>query len=151
MNKYMIYWWVLCCLQVLGFATAIKFGLYYDIIGIDPTHITKLIAIIHIVTSIIVGYCIFRKNEPFSDALWYTAETQLSIGMIGTLIGFIIMLNSAFAHIGTGDIGGIKDSIAMIGLGMGIAIRATLLGLLSGVLIKAQLLILDKACATKSK
>ena len=151
MNKFMIYWWVLCCLQVLGFATAWKFGLYYEIIGIDPTHITKLIAFIHIVASLIIVYCILRKNEPFSDALWYTAETQLSLGMIGTLIGFIIMLNSAFVNIGAGDLEGIKNSIAMIGIGMGVAIRATLLGLLSGVLIKAQLLILDKACETEPK
>lgn len=151
MNRYMIYWWVICCLQILGFAVAAKFGLYTEIIGIDPTHITQLISFIHVAASLIIGYSIWKQHEPFSDALWYTAETQLSLGMIGTLIGFIIMLNSAFAHIANGDMEGIKNSIAMIGVGMGVAIRATLLGLLSGVLIKAQLIILDKCCASRSQ
>lgn len=151
MNRYLIYWWVIWCLQVLACATAFKFGLYYEIIGIDPTHITKLIGFVHVVASLIIGWCIYRQYEPFSEALWYTAETQLSLGMIGTLIGFIIMLNSAFAHIANGDIEGIKNSIAMIGVGMGVAIRATLLGLVSGVIIKAQLLILDKCCEARSK
>jgi MotA/TolQ/ExbB proton channel family len=150
MNKYVVYWWVMWCLQVLGFATAAKFGLYQEIIGVDPTHITKLIGFIHITASLILGWCIWQRREPWSDALWYTAETQLGIGMLGTLIGFIIMLNSAFAHIATGDIESIKGSIAMIGIGMGVAIRATLLGLLSGILIKAQLLVLDKACASSN-
>lgn len=151
MNRYMIFWWVMCCLQVLGFAIAARFGLYHEIIGIDPTYITHLIAYIHIIASLIIGYSIWKQHEPFSDALWYTAETQLSLGMIGTLVGFIIMLNSAFAHISTGDMEGIKNSIAMIGVGMGVAIRATLLGLLSSVLIKAQLIILDKCCASRNQ
>ena len=151
MNRYLIYWWVMWCIQVLACATAAKFGLYQEIIGIDPTYITHLIGFIHIIASLTIGWCIWKQHEPFSEALWYTAETQLSLGMIGTLIGFIIMLNSAFAHIANGDIDGIKNSIAMIGVGMGVAIRATLLGLLSGVLIKAQLLILDKCCASRSK
>ena len=149
MNRYVLYWWLMWCFQVLAFATAAKFGLYQEIIGVDPTHITKLIAIIHVIASILIGWCIWQRREPWIDAFWYTAETQLSIGMIGTLIGFIIMLNSAFANIAGGDIDAIKNSIAMIGIGMGVAIRATLLGLLSGVLIKAQLIVLDKACATK--
>lgn len=151
MNRYLVYWWVIWCFQVLACATAAKFGLYQEIIGVDPTHITQFIGLIHIAASVIIGWCIYKKHEPFSEALWYTAETQLSLGMIGTLIGFIIMLNSAFAHIANGDIEGIKNSIAMIGVGMGVAIRATLLGLVSGVLIKAQLLILDKCCETRSK
>lgn len=151
MNRYLIYWWVIWCLQVLACATAAKFGLYQEIIGTDPTHITQLIAFIHILASLIIGWCIYQQHEPFSEALWYTAETQLSLGMIGTLIGFIIMLNSAFAHIASGDLDNIKNSIAMIGIGMGVAIRATLLGLISGVLIKAQLLILDKSCETQPK
>lgn len=150
MNKYLIYWWVIWCFQVLACATAAKFGLYQEIIGIDPTHITQLIASIHVLASLLIGWCIYAQRDPFTEALWYTAETQLSLGMIGTLIGFIIMLNSAFAHVSNGDLEGIKNSIAMIGVGMGVAIRATLLGLVSGVLIKAQLLILDKCSETRS-
>lgn len=151
MNKYFIYWWVIACLQVLFFAICAKFGLYQEIIGIDPTQITKLIAVIHVGATLIIGFSIWKKHEPFTEALWYTAETQLSIGMIGTLIGFIIMLNIAFGQVSGGDIEGIKQSIAMMGVGMGVAIRSTLLGLLSSVLIKAQLIILDKACETESK
>lgn len=135
----------MCCLQVLGVVIAWKFGMYDMIIAVDHTHITVLIILVHIVASLLTGYSTWKRN-PYTDVLWYTAETQLSLGMIGTLIGFIIMLNAAFGHIDSANLEAIKASIITIGSGMGIAIRATLLGLISGVLIKAQLLNLEKSC-----
>ncbi len=119
------------------------FGLVAHIFSVDLTYITYVIAVIHTIGTLLIGWCIWKKIDSFIDALWFVAEGQLSLGMIGTLIGFVIMLYSAFS--GGNDIAAIKESIVMIGVGMGIAIRATLLGLVSGYLIKAQLLLLEKS------
>lgn len=139
----------MCCLQLLGLAIAWRFGMYEQIIAIDNTKITILIITVHIIATILAGYATWKRTNVTTEFLWYTAETQLSLGMIGTLIGFIIMLNAAFGHIEAASLETIKTSIASIGSGMGIAIRATLLGLISGVLIKAQLINLEKSCETE--
>lgn len=143
MNRYLLYWWAGFWLQVLGIVTAIKFGIFQQIFGVDYTHITILIFSLHCLATGAIGWHIWRKSQPFFDFLWYMAETQLSLGMIGTLVGFIIMF-TLFQHMGAVDINGIKDGIAAIGTGMGIAIRATLLGITSSVLLKAQILFLEK-------
>lgn len=140
----MLYWWFGFCIQCLAAATAIHYGVAYEILGKDPFYITSFILFLHVGASLLVGNCIYYSKEPFVDSLWFTAEAQLSIGMIGTLIGFMYMFNHAFGHGSGGDIQHIKESIVYISTGMGVAIRATLLGLLSGVLLKAQLLILEK-------
>ena len=151
MHKYGLNWWAMACLQLLGFALAIQFGWYQEIISPDKTGITLLILGIHAISSLAIGWYTLRKQQPYSEVFWYVAETQLSLGMIGTLIGFIIMLNAAFGHIASADIESIRASIVTIGVGMGIAIRATLLGLISGVLIKAQLLNLEKSVESKQE
>jgi uncharacterized iron-regulated membrane protein len=135
MHKFLIYWWLIACLQMLGVAIAFKFGMYNMIVAVDYTKITLLILGIHLLASIITGYYTWKKQNK-TDVLWYIAETQLSLGMIGTLIGFMIMLNAAFGHVDASNIEAIKTTILQIGSGMGIAIRATLLGLISGVIIK---------------
>lgn len=145
MHKHLLYWWLMCCLQVLFLAIAYKFSIYDLIIKIDYTRITIGILLVHAIATIIIGYFTWKKISN-TDALWYIAETQLSLGMIGTLVGFIIMLTAAFGHGDTATLESIKTSIISIGNGMGIAIRATLVGLASGVILKAQILNLEKSC-----
>lgn len=148
MSKHLLYWWLMVCLQVLGAALAYHFGVYNLIIKADYTKITIGILAIHVIATLITGYLTWRKKLN-TDALWYIAETQLSLGMIGTLVGFIIMLTAAFGHNDAATLDSIKASIASIGNGMGIAIRATLVGLTSGVILKAQVLNLEKSCETQ--
>lgn len=145
MSKYLLYWWAAFCLQILGAGIAFKFGVYDVIYAVDPTYITTLITSIHVIASLLIGYSVWKKSLIFDKSLWYVADTQMTLGMIGTLIGFIIMFKVAFVTQGqlTPDINTIKNSISEIGSGMGIAIRATLLGIMSTALLKGQLLILE--------
>ena len=140
----MLYWWFGFCIQTLGTLTAIHFGFAYEILGKDPFYITSFIVVLHAISSVLIGYCIFFKNNDFTEMLWFIAEAQFYIGMVGTLIGFMYMFNLAFGHGAAGDIQHIKESMTFISTGMGVAIRATLLGLISGLLLKSQLLLLDK-------
>jgi len=149
MNKYWIYWWLIACLQVLGLLIAWNTGAWDFIISIDYTKITLLILGIHTFVSGYIGWLLWKRKEPYTGMLWYAAETQLSIGMIGTLIGFIIMTHSAFGNFSHIDIDVIKTSIGQIGSGMGIAIRATLLGITSSALLKLQLELLERSSERK--
>jgi len=144
MNKYMLYWWFGFCVQVLAAVTALHYGIAYELLGKDPFFITSFILILHVGSSLATGWYIFRKENYGVEPLWFIADAQFTIGMLGTLVGFIYMFNHAFAGGSVGDMQQIKDSIAFISTGMGVAIRATFLGLLCGLLLKVQLLILDK-------
>ena len=143
MNRYLVYWWLAFCLQILAIATAIKFGLYERIIGIDPTHITTLIASLHVIATMLIGWSIWKGKTIFAEALYWSAQTQLGLGIVGTLAGFMMILDVAFGTGMGGDIEAIKHSISIIVLGLGISIRCTLLGIISNILINGQLAILE--------
>ena len=61
--------------------------------------------------------------------------------MIGTVVGFIFMLYSAFAELNVTDTLKLQQSMMMMAQGMGTALLTTLVGLVSSVLIKWQLII----------
>jgi biopolymer transport protein ExbB/TolQ len=74
---------------------------------------------------------------------WFLAETCLALGMIGTVAGFLIMLVSAFADINIGDTESMQTALASMALGMGTALYTTLVGLVSSLFIKSQLVNLE--------
>ena len=67
----------------------------------------------------------------------------ISLGMIGTVVGFIYMLYSVFTGIDLSDTSNLQDSLAMMAKGMGTALLTTLVGLISSVLIKCQLVVVE--------
>ena len=67
----------------------------------------------------------------------------ISLGMIGTVVGFIYMLYSVFTGIDLSDTSNLQESLAMMAKGMGTALLTTLVGLVSSVLIKCQLVMVE--------
>lgn len=142
MTQAMLIWWLFFCLQVFGVVVGYHFGVLDMILAADPTYISTLILFIHVTTVLAIGYYTYRKDLSNIEPLWFVSETQLGLGMIGTLVGFIIMFSGAF---GTGiSAENIKNVITAIALGVGTAIWTTLIGLSSGLIIKALLVNLEK-------
>ena len=75
---------------------------------------------------------------------WFTSDLCLTIGMIGTVTGFIMML-SGFTSVDIGDIQTIQDLIKKLGLGMSTALYSTLVGLICSSLLKVQYFNLSQA------
>ena len=63
--------------------------------------------------------------------------------MIGTVIGFIYMLYSVFGNLNIADTVAVQRSLGMMANGMGTALLTTLIGLISSVLIKSQLVMAE--------
>ena len=63
--------------------------------------------------------------------------------MIGTVIGFIYMLYSVFNNLNIEDTLAIQQSLGHMAKGMGTALLTTLIGLISSVLIKSQLILVE--------
>jgi hypothetical protein len=76
----------------------------------------------------------------------FASDTLMKLGLLGTIIGFIIML-APIAGIDASDRALMKSSMGMMTDGMAIAMYTTLAGLVGSILVKIQYYMLDAATA----
>ncbi len=58
------------------------------------------------------------KLEKEQEIGWFVADQFLNLGMVGTLIGFILMLNGGFTDMDVTNVSAMQNVIAKIALGM---------------------------------
>ena len=75
---------------------------------------------------------------------WFVADLLLSLGLLGTVIGFILMLGP-ISGLDSADENAIKGALAAMSGGMAVALYTTLAGLVGGMLLKVQGFLLDGA------
>ena len=68
---------------------------------------------------------------------------MLTLGMIGTVAGFILMLGDSFSNIDTSNPETLKAALAAMAVGMSTALYTTLIGLICAQLTKVQLINLE--------
>ena len=76
--------------------------------------------------------------------VWFTADLLLTLGLVGTVVGFITML-APLAGLDAGDAAAMKRAIGSMSGGMAVALYTTLAGLVGGVLLRIQGLLLDES------
>ena len=81
----------------------------------------------------------------FLNLVGFCSDIMLKLGLIGTVIGFIIMLSS-LADITTFDVTLLQGVLTTMGSGMGVALYTTLSALITGVLIAIQYYNLESGC-----
>jgi flagellar motor component MotA len=96
----------------------------------------------------VIGYKLWKSSvkgdEKYTyDREWFVSEMVITLGMIGTVIGFIYMLYSVFSNLNINDTYAIQESLTQMASGMGTALLTTLVGLVSSVLIKSQLVMVE--------
>ena len=87
---------------------------------------------------------IVEKVESLVEVGLFTSDLCLSIGMMGTVIGFIMML-SGLAQVDVSDINTVQGLIKNLGSGMSTALYSTLTGLVCSSLLKIQYFNLNQA------
>ncbi len=87
---------------------------------------------------------IVEKIESLIEVGWFTSDLCLTVGMIGTVIGFIMML-SGFVTVDTSDPATVQDLIKNLGAGMSTSLYTTLAGLVCSILLKMQYFNLNQA------
>lgn len=142
-------WWLMFCLFGIGAAVMQKFGLFVDMWIIDASKLSFVILGIFSITTSYVGYLTYRKwkNLPIKesqlDLCWFTASKLTTLGMIGTVIGFLMMLGLAFQDLNVEDIASVQSAIKFMALGMSTALVTTLVGLVCGLFLELQLVNFD--------
>jgi len=148
--KSLLKWWLIFCLTVLGLCTCVYFNIHKDLYAADVTRLSFLIISIFICTSVWIGtktykIGIHQDYNQKSDVGWFIAESCLAIGMVGTVTGFLIMLGTAFANVDVTNAATLQQALSDMATGMSTALWTTLVGLVSSLIIKVQLVNLEVA------
>ena len=136
--KALLRWWLIFCLTILAGGIAIYFDIHKELYEADQTKISFLILTIFILTSIWIGV-VTKLQDRTVELGWFIAEACLALGMIGTVTGFLLMLNGAFTQIDLSNPTTIQNSLVNMALGMSTALYTTLTGLVCSLALKIQL------------
>ena len=152
-NRILLKWWFLFCTQIALSTVAYHFGFFHHLYREDTTRIGFFILGILLLTTFWIGKRVYslKKNwngaqdaiECFSPG-WFVAESCLVLGLIGTVSGFILMLGTAFTELDVTNIVSVQGALVKMSLGMSTALYTTLVGLISSLVIKIQLVTIER-------
>ena len=77
----------------------------------------------------------FKSKYEFG---WFASEICLTLGLIGTVSGFILMLYGVFSDLNVNDTESVQQSLKNMSLGMSTALYTTLVGLTAGLVLKLE-------------
>ena len=148
--KSLLKWWLIFCITLLGLCTCIYFNIHKDLYAADVTRLSFFIISIFICTSVWIGSKTYKVGigqdyDQKSDVGWFISESCLALGMVGTVTGFLIMLGTAFENVDVSNAATLQQALSDIAIGMSTALWTTLVGLVSSLIIKVQLVNLEVA------
>ena len=144
MNRIVIRWWLVFCISVLLCAIGFSFGLVSELYQKDPTRISC--------STIYIGFSEWAiaktkiSEEHYINVrriAWFIAESLMALGMIGTVIGFILMLGSSFESIDVSNTETLKSTLTSMAIGMSTALYTTVTGLICSLWLKTTLVVVN--------
>lgn len=142
MTKRFMYWWLVTVIEAILLGITVYFGSLEFLWETDVTKLSFLVIALWIGTSAVIGYTGYCKKTNF-DTPWFIAESCMTIGMVGTVIGFMLMLGSSFAEIDPGNIDSMRQVIIDMAAGMSTALLTTLTGLIASLFLKVQVVVYE--------
>ena len=154
LEKYSILlrWWLFFAVASLGTVALYLSGVIQKVNQADVTKISFLIYAVFAVFTIRAGldtYHLSRENSiteqhvsryyKKSDIGWFVSDTLLTLGMIGTVAGFIYMLDTSCSNMDPQNVISMQGVLAKMGVGMSTALYTTAAGLVCSLLLKLQM------------
>ena len=142
-------WWLGFCLVCVGLEISYIHGSLEYIFLNDVTGLTWVVAVILIWQSFACCRALydpdrfFDRKHPILERGWFFSDIVLSLGMVGTVIGFMMML-SGFAELDVTSAESAQEMITQLGMGMATALLTTLVGLIASILLKIQFFMLER-------
>jgi MotA/TolQ/ExbB proton channel family len=140
-------WWILACLNATALFWMWYFNVFAWIAAIDVTYITFVILAGYILSFLYVGWIVKKDPLDMEDELepvWFTSEQLLGLGMLGTVIGFMIMLSTQFIGVSITDTQSVLKLIQTMSISMGTALVTTAAGLIASMVLKFKLVLFTK-------
>jgi hypothetical protein len=145
-------WWLFFSIALLGTLALFFSGLIYQVSQADVTKLSFLIFFVFVIFTVRTGMetyrlsnetrlsgprmALFYKN---SETGWFVSDMLLTLGMIGTVAGFIYMLSTSFVDLSFDNVTSMQGVLAKMGKGMSTALYTTAAGLVCSLLLKLQL------------
>lgn len=140
-------WWLIASVVVVSSLIGVQQGLFISMWTLDKSHLGAVILVLFYLCSSFVGhltYQAYRKrfDEVLKhvDALYFTAKSLFYIGLAGSLIGFILVLQSLRNPIDFANPASLQTVITEVCLGLSTACISSLVGLVTGQLLQLQLI-----------
>jgi hypothetical protein len=137
--KDFLYWWLIVCVIGTGSYLTHIMGWLVPLYTNDLTYITFLITAIAALTTLSLGYKFKVPAAVNVNVEWFVSDVVLTLGMLGTIIGFMIMLQGTFSSIEFNDTNSIRLALSSMSQGLFTALNTTLIGLVSSIVLKVQL------------
>lgn len=147
-NTAFLKWWLYLGLIVLGTVTAGYFGLLGRINEADITKISFLIYGLFAVFTVLTGINTKKASKGGADIDklcrfdrqgHFVSSFIMGLGLIGTVIGFILMSDVSFADLSMDNVTSMKDALANMGAGISTALYTTAVGQICGWALRLQL------------
>lgn len=130
---------------LFGFFVLHMFDMWLALWQADQTKLSFFILAVWLVSSISALMYILKPKLVNLDILWFSGESMITLGLIGTVCGFLMMLFTAFADIDVSSTESLQDALAFMAMGMSTALSTTLVGLVSSLHLKTQLVLIETA------
>ena len=150
-------WWLFICIVFVSAMFGYAEGVFRQVYEADFTKLSVVLVVLFTYMSIWCGvktwqlsqfldtYDPDKENNPviveriehLTEVGWFVSDLCLSIGMIGTVVGFIMMLGGFFT-VDFSDTSTLQNLIKDLGSGMSVALYTTLVGLVCSALLKIQ-------------
>jgi hypothetical protein len=119
------------------------FDMLEFVVETDVTGISLFIVAMYFAATTVLGLALLENDFGRWSSLMHRhvihfPEYFVSLGLIGTLIGLIIVFVTGFASVDLTAIATAKESIRIISIGMGSAMITTLTGLVASLLLTIQ-------------
>ena len=143
--KIFLRWWLMFCIYAIMAWTLQAFGLFEALYYADFSKLSFIIIGLFTALTMYTGYLTYRLSKGISvlethiETCWFFAGEMPTLGLIGTVIGFIVMLK-AFAGLDVSDVISIQTALESMVLGMSSALLTTLTGMVCGFFLKLQLM-----------
>ena len=141
-------WWIQTAIIVFSAFMVHQYGWWEFLYNADMTKISFVIIGVFLISSLSIGFISLKSTnwdhiDRLTNYVWFGSEIMVTLGMIGTVAGFLIMLNTAFTGLDVNDIKNVQDAISDMAIGMSTALVTTLVGLVCSTIIKIQMIIYE--------
>ena len=159
-KKLFLRWWLGFVVITIASIVLYRLNVFSEIYEKDSSYLSWLILAVFFYMTIWCGNKCWHVEKFFEGSIcsedikgkivrnqeigWFMSDLCLSIGMIGTVVGFIMMLGG-FTKIDVANPDSIKNTISTMASGMATALYTTLVGLICGSLLKIQYFSLSQA------
>ena len=165
MNKTFLRFWLFLSLFCVAAYTLGQFEIFNQIYEKDVTKLSFVIMGIFVLYTSVIGYSSWKLSDPAGSVLqreakmkiikdkislgWFFSEIMLGLGMLGTVIGFILMLGDSMAELDINDTAKTTEVLGSMALGMSTALYTTAVGLVCSILLKIQLVNLESGVSSE--